>query len=94
MERMRHHAVRTCVGCGQRDEQRRMLRIAAREDGSLGLCVCGGRGAYVHGSRCCLSALDKSRLISRSLRRSLDREVRRALMVGLERRLGQEPSDE
>lgn len=61
---------RTCVGCGKRDEQSRLIRF--RRDASGGLVVskagAHGRSAYVHAEEACIGALAKSRLLGRSLK--------------------------
>ena len=75
----RHGAVRTCVGCGQRDLQGRMIRFAAGGDGELLVTHGGGpgRSAYLHQTRSCVEALVKSRWLRRSLRVETSGQSRR-----------------
>jgi hypothetical protein len=39
---------RTCLGCGARDDQRRMLRLSLTEEGQLHIDRDNGRGGYLH----------------------------------------------
>lgn len=62
--------VRTCVGCGGRDEKRLMRRIV-RTGGRLELDLAQrrpGRGAYLHPASACIDAWRRRRGAVRSLR--------------------------
>ncbi len=88
MNRSAHIAVRTCVGCGSRDVQSRMLRLQWLQDGPGPVDrPAGGRSAYVHACGECVARLEKSRLLERSLRRRVASRERMQLIERLERRL-------
>jgi predicted RNA-binding protein YlxR (DUF448 family) len=63
--------IRTCVGCQQRDEQKKLVRWVAEASGRIKIDEAArqpGRGAYVHRSRACLEAAARGGF-ARSLRR-------------------------
>ncbi|RMF22833.1 MAG: DUF448 domain-containing protein [Deltaproteobacteria bacterium] len=86
MTRTRHIPVRTCTGCGRRDEQRRLLRVQWQDSGLACSEKPGpGRSAYVHRREECVTRLAKSRLLERSLRRRVPAGERTRLIERLER---------
>jgi predicted RNA-binding protein YlxR (DUF448 family) len=88
----RREPIRTCVGCGERDAQRTLLRVVA-VDGALRpdpAHRAGGRGAYLHARRTCWHAFAARRGPVRSLRRSPERAERERLVVALEAAQGTE----
>ena len=93
MTRRRDVPVRTCVGCGTRDAQSAMIRLRIDADGGL-LALVGradGRSAYVHRRAACVQGLVKSRGLGRSLRATIGREPRLALVEALVRRPDVDP---
>jgi uncharacterized protein len=69
--------IRQCVGCGQRDEQRQLVRFTLGSDGALRLGAGNGRGAYCHRQPKCVRAFATSRSGPlRSLRVVVSREMR------------------
>jgi len=71
--------VRTCVGCGDRDGRRIMMRL--RADGTGELCIAPGsnivgRTAYVHAREECVRALTRSKRLFRSLRTQVESPAR------------------
>jgi predicted RNA-binding protein YlxR (DUF448 family) len=77
-------AVRTCVGCGGRDEQRRLVRVQM-SSGRLEVVETshGGRSAYVHRRLDCVERVGRGRLLRRSLRLESDGRQRAALVEEL-----------
>ncbi len=76
--------VRTCVGCGQKAEQRDLVRLKA--DGErviLDPAGTGGRGAWLHPAPACLERAMKRRVFARALRAEGVRADAAALRVGL-----------
>jgi hypothetical protein len=77
-----HTPIRTCTGCGGRAPQTALLRFVATPAG-LALDVrrrAPGRGGYLHpGPACCQEFLRRKPPL-RSLRRSVDRAARLALV--------------
>lgn len=48
-----HRPERTCLGCGGRDDQNRLIRLAVSGDGQLIVDRHLGRGGYLHRNRQC-----------------------------------------
>jgi len=74
--------IRTCVGCGERAEQPRLLRVVT---GPGGLTVdarrrLGGRGAWLHRNAACWDAFVRRRGPVRSLRLAPARGERERLV--------------
>ena len=76
--------LRTCVGCGQRAEQRGLVRL--RTDGErviVDRTRAGGRGAWLHADGACLARALKRRAFGRALRAPDVRVDAEALRVEL-----------
>ena len=77
---------RTCVGCGTRDRQSAMLRL--RRDGgeriAAAAAIRSGRSAYVHASQECIRGLARSKVLGKSLRHNVAKDVRQELIESLE----------
>jgi predicted RNA-binding protein YlxR (DUF448 family) len=78
-DEMLNGPVRTCVGCGNRDERPRMIRL--RADGSGELCLAArravaGRTAYLHVREDCIRAIARSKRLFRSLRTHVEASAR------------------
>lgn len=70
--------IRLCIGCGSRDEQSRLIRLALGPDGTLILGMGNGRGGYLHRRQQCLQAFAAARTGRvRSLGVVLSREARK-----------------
>jgi predicted RNA-binding protein YlxR (DUF448 family) len=85
MSRRSHVPIRSCSGCGERAPQRELVRFVAA---GAGLCLDGarrrpGRGAYLHRRDSCYAAFVARKPPLRSLRRSVDRTLRAALVEQL-----------
>jgi predicted RNA-binding protein YlxR (DUF448 family) len=81
-----HIPIRSCAGCGARAPRPVLVRFVA---GEAGLCLDPtgtrpGRGAYLHASDSCCAAFVARKGPLRSLRRSVDRTQRAALVEQLE----------
>lgn len=79
--------VRTCLGCGRRDEKTALLRVAVTEDG-LAPEASRGRGGYLHYSEDCWRAFLKRKSLYRAFRRALSRGDREALVGRLRAQWG------
>ena len=82
----RSRPVRTCVGCGRREERRLLVRFVLAPGGRLEPDLCGrrpGRGAYLHRDAACWQAFARRKGPVRSLRAAVMREQRRALVAEL-----------
>lgn len=63
-----HHPVRMCIGCRERDEPGRLLRVVARDTGVIPdpHARLPGRGAWLHVR--CLAEAERRRAFGRALR--------------------------
>jgi predicted RNA-binding protein YlxR (DUF448 family) len=71
--------VRTCLGCGKRDEKSVLFRVAVTEEG-LQPEEYSGRGGYLHNSEDCWRAFLKRKSLYRAFRRDLPRKDREELL--------------
>ncbi|MGC1208487.1 MAG: YlxR family protein [Ornithinimicrobium sp.] len=77
-EKIRRAPVRTCLGCRQRDEQSRLLRVVGVRNGpnrDREVAIQPdparrepGRGAYVHSDLACVKSAEQRRAFGRALR--------------------------
>ena len=80
-----HLPIRSCSGCGERAPQKSLVRFVAAQEG-LRLDPerrLPGRGAYLHANDPCFAAFLTRKPPLRSLRRSVDRNLRSALVEQL-----------
>jgi len=81
-----HIAMRSCVGCGERDDQARMVRLVRDPSGRLLVDAkrsLPGRGAYLHRADACLSRFAKRRGMVRSLHSAVDTPTRVGVVAEL-----------
>lgn len=86
MSRGQHTPLRTCLGCGSTGPQAELLRIVREPSGALRLDVrrrAGGRGGYLHQQPECWARFAQRKGPVRSLRVSVDRPQRAALIAEL-----------
>ena len=83
--------LRTCVGCRERAERSRLLRVVAPVQGDMALVpdlrsALPGRGAWVHPDLACLDLAVRRRAFARALRvpGPLDEAAVRAHLTGRE----------
>ncbi|GIW39988.1 MAG: hypothetical protein KatS3mg076_0565 [Candidatus Binatia bacterium] len=74
--------IRTCVGCGKKSPKSELLRFTAVEGRLVPSSGCG-RGAYLHRNPECWQAFLSRKPKLRSLRRTVDRGQRQALIEEL-----------
>ena len=70
--------MRQCVGCGEMNNKRDMMRVLKIADGSIVLDTTGrknGRGAYLCMSRECLMKAVKNKGLERSFKMSIPQEI-------------------
>lgn len=82
-----HVPLRTCMGCGERDEQPKLIRVGCDATGRLivvSSVLHRGRSGYLHPRRQCCSRFAARKGPIRSLRRSIDRVDRKRFVEGLE----------
>ena len=79
--------LRTCVGCRERAEKARLVRLVVAEGEGVRVDGTGsapGRGAYVHPDRDCVEAAVAGGALSRALRVGLDEHGAATLRADLE----------
>ncbi|MBL8604797.1 MAG: DUF448 domain-containing protein [Myxococcales bacterium] len=76
---------RTCVGCRQGDRPEVMLRVVAGPDGRVAVDpgkARGGRGAWVHPTRRCVTEMVKRHAAERSLKVEVQRDLDPVVVLG------------
>jgi predicted RNA-binding protein YlxR (DUF448 family) len=82
-------ALRTCLGCGLRDEQNHLIRLRVRDDGGLSADENRtGRGGYLHHGRECWKKFVKRKSLYRAFHTEIAREIKEALVQELKDRYG------
>ena len=77
------HLQRTCLGCGARDEQAKLLRLSITGDGEIAVARREGRGGYLHREENCWAKF----LNRKSHYRAFHMEISRAAREKLVRQL-------
>jgi hypothetical protein len=78
----KHVPQRTCVGCGQVQGKREMVRVVRTPEGQVQVDPTGkrnGRGAYIHRSRACWEAALKRGNLAHALKAAVSDPDRSAL---------------
>ena len=78
--------IRSCIGCGERAPQQELLCLVSAPDGTLRVVDRRrrtGRTAYLHDRLGCWERFAGRKGAVRSLRRSVDKHARIALVQGL-----------
>ncbi len=87
----KHIPLRTCIGCGQVEPKRAMVRIVRTPDAGVQIDPTGkrsGRGAYLHPRLACWQNALKRGAVERALETTLTTEERNLLQDYMDR-LGQ-----
>ena len=80
---------RQCMGCRERKEKRRMIRVVRTPEGNVNLDFSGkmnGRGAYICPQSACLKKAIRSKALDRSLEVTIPEEVYARLQKEMEGR--------
>lgn len=78
MKKEKKIPLRMCVGCRNQKQKRDLIRVVRTPDGKIELDFTGrkpGRGAYICASAACLKKAVKSKILDKSLQRSIPEEV-------------------
>lgn len=79
-----HRHQRTCLGCGEKDDQKVLLRLVARGRGELQLDrLAEGRGGYLHTNEACWGAFLRKKNLYRAFHIEIEREAREKLILAL-----------
>ena len=88
-----HRPLRTCAGCGSRQEKSELLRIVRTPEGLVMTDPSGkrnGRGVYICRSEACLERARKRRSLERGLRTAVPPEVFEAIRKELAERAAEQ----
>jgi predicted RNA-binding protein YlxR (DUF448 family) len=83
--------LRTCVGCGQADDPKHMIRLVVAPSGEVAADLAGGkfgRGAHVHASPRCVASAPRG--LSRSLHQNVTvtaQDLARTIVAAADRRI-------
>jgi predicted RNA-binding protein YlxR (DUF448 family) len=83
VSRAAHSPIRTCIGCGERALQRELRCVSIAPDGALRIVDRRrrmGRTGYLHDRLACWERFARRKGPVRSLRRSVDKGTRMALV--------------
>jgi predicted RNA-binding protein YlxR (DUF448 family) len=81
MARDEHRPQRTCLGCGDRDDQKTLIRITIAADGELITDPRGyGRGGYLHHRHDCWHLFVRRKNTHRAFRVNISREAKQKLI--------------
>ena len=67
---------RTCLGCGTRDDQQRLLRLAVTDQGRLVVDRDRGRGGYLHRDAVCWRKFLGRKALHRAFRVEVSRAAK------------------
>jgi predicted RNA-binding protein YlxR (DUF448 family) len=81
-----HRPQRTCLGCGLKEEQSRLIRVIVANDGELKIDRHGGRGGYLHSARDCWKQFLKKRSHYRAFHADVGRGAKEKLINELNER--------
>ncbi len=77
---------RTCIGCGQVKDKKKMVRIVRSPQGDISLDRSGkkpGRGAYVCEEASCIEKAFQSKALEKALQVKVPAEVKEKLLMEL-----------
>jgi predicted RNA-binding protein YlxR (DUF448 family) len=84
-----HSAFRTCLGCGLRAEQNRLIRLRVCDDGRLRADENRtGRGGYLHQAQECWGKFVRRKSVYRAFHTEIARDIKEALVQELKNRYG------
>jgi predicted RNA-binding protein YlxR (DUF448 family) len=79
-----HRPQRTCLGCGCKEDQSKLIRLVKDSDGELKVRrLEGGRGGYLHPARGCWQTFLKKRSHYRAFHGEIDKGAREKLIKEL-----------
>jgi predicted RNA-binding protein YlxR (DUF448 family) len=88
-----HLPQRTCIGCGMRDLQQRLIRIAWVDQNKLIIDADRGRGGYLHRNENCWRAFITRKSHHRAFRGEVSRAAKEELILQLRCQVGVSRND-
>jgi predicted RNA-binding protein YlxR (DUF448 family) len=81
LPRGEHRPQRTCLGCGDKDDQKNLIRIIIGADGKLIIDPRGyGRGGYLHQRHDCWQAFLRRKNTHRAFRVNISKDAKQKLI--------------
>ena len=85
-----HRPQRTCLGCGLREEQNKLIRLKAGEQGELKIeGLTNGRSGYLHLAPSCWQGFLRKKSLHRAFHVEVGRDMREKLVRELKERYGE-----
>jgi uncharacterized protein len=82
-----HRPQRTCLGCGSREEQKKLIRLIVGEGRELKVDrLANARGGYLHPSRRCWQAFLRRKSLHRAFRIEIGKDAKEKLIRELTER--------
>jgi uncharacterized protein len=86
VDKERRRPQRTCLGCGERDEQKKLIRLALTKQGRLTVNKDQGRGGYLHDRPDCWQGFLRRKGQYRAFHMEIGRAVKEELITELKSR--------
>ncbi len=83
MKNEAHRPRRTCLGCGARDDQDKLIRLALTDQDQLRIEPRRGRGGYLHRDRRCQKAFVSRKGLYRAFHAEVSRLAKAKLIEDL-----------
>ena len=83
MTRVTRHPQRTCLGCGERDDQDKLIRLAVIDHDQVRVEPQRGRGGYLHPNQPCQKAFVSRKGHFRAFRVELSRAAKAKVIEDL-----------
>jgi predicted RNA-binding protein YlxR (DUF448 family) len=81
-----HRPQRTCLGCGSKEDQNKLIRLVIDSHGELTIARTTGRGGYLHGAPDCWQRFLKKRSHYRAFRMEIGKGAKERLINELSER--------
>ena len=90
MSKRGHRPRRTCLGCGAKEEQHRLIRLMVGEQGELKISrLADGRGGYLHRTGSCWQPFLRKKSLHRAFHVEIGKDAREKIIRELVERYGE-----
>jgi predicted RNA-binding protein YlxR (DUF448 family) len=85
-----HRPQRTCLGCGAKEEQNKLIRLMVGEEGELKIDrLANGLGGYLHFARPCWDTFLRRKSLYRAFHVEIGKDAREKIIRELRERYGE-----
>src|SRR5262249_54460972 len=85
-----HRPQRTCLGCGAKEEQDKLIRLMVGEQGELKISrLADGRGGYLHRAGSCWQPFFREKSLHRAFHVEIGKDAREKIIRELVERYGE-----